>query len=80
MSGNEREGDALPRAMRIPEFCRRYRVGRSTTYKQIKTRRLRAKKIGDITIITPEDAEAWLRSLPVLGARRKSARRNCGGV
>jgi hypothetical protein len=66
--------------MRIPEFCRRYRVGRSTTFTLIKTGRLRAKKIGAITIITPEDAERWLRSLPVIGARREGTKRSGGGV
>jgi predicted DNA-binding transcriptional regulator AlpA len=39
-------------------------TSRATIYREIKARRLRAKKIGDRTIILPDDFDAWLQSLP----------------
>jgi predicted DNA-binding transcriptional regulator AlpA len=52
------------RAFSIPEFCSRYGVGRSTAYNEIKAGRLKIRKCGRRTIITDEDGEEWLRSLP----------------
>ena len=49
------------RAYRIPEFCWRYGVGRSTAYKLAKEGRLRLVKIGNRTLILHEDAEALLQ-------------------
>jgi excisionase family DNA binding protein len=54
------------RAMSIDEFCQRYAVGRTTVYEEIKQGRLRARKVRKRTIITDDDAEAWLQRLPVL--------------
>jgi len=52
------------RALSIAEFCRRYCVGRSKAYEEIKAGRLRATKIGRRTLIIVDDAEAWLLSRP----------------
>ena len=49
------------RAYRIPEFCWRYGIGRSTAYKLAKEGRLRFVKIGNRTLILYDDAEALLR-------------------
>jgi excisionase family DNA binding protein len=49
------------RAYRIPEFCWRYGVGRSTAYKLAKEGRLRLVKIGHRTLVLHDDAEALLR-------------------
>jgi excisionase family DNA binding protein len=54
------------RAMSIAEFCQRYGTGRTTAYQEIKAGRLRARKCGKRTIITDDDAEAWLRDLPTI--------------
>jgi excisionase family DNA binding protein len=54
------------RAMSIGEFCHRYSVGRTTAYEEIRQKRLRALKVRNRTIITLDDAEDWLRRLPVL--------------
>ena len=54
------------RAMSVDEFCRRYRVGRTTTYQEIKEGRLRARKVGKRTIIGDTDVEEWFRRLPVI--------------
>jgi hypothetical protein len=67
----EQQRRALQRAMNIAQFCQRYGIGRTTAYAEIKQKRLRGRKIGKRTIITEDDAEDWLRRLPVIegGAR-----------
>lgn len=65
----ERRSDQ-PRAQSIDQFCRCYGIGRTMVYAQIKTGRLRARKLGRRTIIIRDDAEEWLRNLPSAGARR----------
>ena len=52
------------RAISIEEFCRRYSLGRTKVYEEIKLGRLRARKIGRRTIVTQDDAENWLQHLP----------------
>jgi hypothetical protein len=66
------------RALCLPEFCRRYGVGRSKAYLEIKAGRLKARKCGDRTLVSTDDAEAWLRSLPVLGSAPTVGRRQNG--
>jgi excisionase family DNA binding protein len=56
-------------AMSIDEFCQRHAVGRTTVYGQIKQGRLLALKVGKRTLITEDDAEDWLRRLPVIETR-----------
>jgi excisionase family DNA binding protein len=63
---------ASPRAFSIDEFCRRYGVGRTTAYAEITAGRLRRLKVGKRSLITEDDAEAWLEGLssirPLTGA------------
>jgi excisionase family DNA binding protein len=66
----EQRRRALQRAMSIAEFCQRYGPGRTKTYEELKSGRLRARKIGKRTIITEDDAEDWLQRLPVIGGAR----------
>lgn len=54
------------RGMSIPEFSARYGPGRTKTYEEIKSGRLRVRKCGKRSIITEDDAEEWLRRLPIL--------------
>jgi len=54
------------RAMSVATFCRRYGLGRTRTYAELKAGRLRAHKIGKRTIITLDDAEQWLSQLPLM--------------
>jgi hypothetical protein len=56
------------RAMNIPEFCQRYGPGRTKTYAELKSGRLRGRKIGKRTIITEDDAEDWLQRLPTIAS------------
>jgi excisionase family DNA binding protein len=48
------------RAYRLPEFCWRYGIGRSTAYKLAKEGTLRFVKIGNRTLVLHDDAEALL--------------------
>lgn len=58
--------------MSIDEFCQRYGPGRTKAYEELKSGRLRERKIGKRTIIAEDDAEDWLRRLPTIesGAAR----------
>ena len=70
MTSIEQQRRPLRRAMSIPEFCERYGPGRTKTYEELKSGRLRARKIGKRTVITEDDAEDWLLRLPVVGVSR----------
>ena len=56
----------LQRAMSLSQFCERYGPGRTKAYEELKSGRLRARKIGKRIIIAEDDAEDWLRRLPVI--------------
>ena len=51
-------------ALTLDEFCRCYRVGRTTAYEEINAGRLTARKRGSRTLIAREEALRWFRSLP----------------
>jgi hypothetical protein len=70
ISEAERQRRARQRAMSVAQFCENYATGRTTAYQEINSGRLRARKCGKRTIITEDDAEDWLRSLPVIEAAR----------
>ena len=57
-------------ALSINAFCRVYSIGRTAAYAAIQSGRLQAQKSGRRTIIPVASAEAWLASLPALGAAR----------
>ncbi|MCK1542043.1 helix-turn-helix domain-containing protein [Bradyrhizobium sp. 179] len=56
---------AQARALTVDEFCREYRIGRTTFYQQVRLGHLRVRKIGKRSLIATEDAEAWFRTLDV---------------
>src|SRR5262245_55011488 len=62
----ELQRQARQRAMSLAQFCERYGPGRTKAYEEIKSGRLRARKIGKKTIIAEDDAEDWLSQLPVI--------------
>jgi excisionase family DNA binding protein len=66
ISTAERERRGRQRALSIALFCERYGVGRTIAYEEIKSGRLRGRKIGRRTIITEDDAEEWLQRLPTM--------------
>jgi hypothetical protein len=51
-------------AMTVPEFCRWARLGRTATYREIRSGRLKLRKVGAKSLILVSDAETWLQSLP----------------
>lgn len=70
ISETEGRRRATQRAMSIAEFCQRYSIGRTTAYQEIGSGRLRGRKIRKRTLIAQDDAEDWLRSLPIIEAAR----------
>jgi hypothetical protein len=56
--------------MSVAEFCERYGPGRTKAYEELRSGRLRGRKIGKRTIITEDDAKDWLRHLPAMEAAR----------
>ncbi|MGB6078510.1 MAG: helix-turn-helix domain-containing protein [Xanthobacteraceae bacterium] len=60
--------DRNRRAFPINVFCKRYGIGRSKAYDEIKAGRLTGVKSGRRTLIREEDAEKWLRSLPKISS------------
>jgi excisionase family DNA binding protein len=70
---------ARQRAMSIAQFSERYGPGRTTIYEEIKLGRLRARKCGKRTLITEDDAEDWLRSLPLVACNTKQTSCEPGG-
>jgi hypothetical protein len=53
-------------AFTVTDFRRRYGIGNTKLYEEIKAGRLRAVKLGTRTLILHNDAKAWERSLPEL--------------
>ena len=51
------------RALSVEQFCKRYGIGKSTLYVQIREGRLRLRKIGKRSVIAVEDAEIWFMNL-----------------
>lgn len=51
-------------ALEINELARRAKIGRTLLYEEIRSGRLKARKIGRRTIILAEDARAWLTAAP----------------
>lgn len=55
-------------ALTINDFCRRFSVGRTFAYAEIKAGRLIARKAGNRTVILHSDSERWAESLPPMHA------------
>jgi excisionase family DNA binding protein len=50
--------------MSIARFSEDYGIGRTKVYEELNSGRLRGRKIGTRTLISEDDAEAWLQRLP----------------
>jgi hypothetical protein len=70
MSDTEQLRPLPRRAMSLLQFCARYGPGRTKAYEELKSGRLRGRKVGKRTIIAEDDAEDWLRCLPVIEVGR----------
>ena len=64
ISDCEERRRARQRAMSIARFSEDYGIGRTKVYEELNSGRLRGRKIGTRTLISEDDAEAWLRCLP----------------
>jgi hypothetical protein len=52
-------------AFSVEEFATAYHIGRSSVFEEIKSGRLKARKVGNRTIITNQDADDWRQNLPL---------------
>jgi hypothetical protein len=52
-------------AFSVDSFADAHEVGRSAVFNEIKSGRLKARKVNNRTIITAEDAADWRESLPL---------------
>jgi excisionase family DNA binding protein len=59
-----------PLAYTIDEACLVARIGRNTIYKAINSGALRARKLGNKTLILRDDLRAWLEYLPLVEAEQ----------
>jgi excisionase family DNA binding protein len=53
-------------ALRIPEFCKAFGVGRSKFYELVARRELQPRKSGKQTLIPMSEARRWFDSLPTV--------------
>lgn len=52
--------------MTVADFCDRYRIGKTSLYREAAAGRLKLRKFGSATRIAREDAEAWAANLPIV--------------
>jgi predicted DNA-binding transcriptional regulator AlpA len=57
------------RVITIAEFLHRYSIGRTRFYEEVAAGRLRLRKLGKKSLVSLDDAEKWLASLPTVKAR-----------
>lgn len=50
-------------AFTVAEFCRRFSIGVTSFYEQVKAGRLRTVKVGRKTLVLRRDARAWIAAL-----------------
>jgi excisionase family DNA binding protein len=55
----------LKRALSVEQAAKAAGVGRTLLFEEIRKGHIAAKKVGRRTIITLDDLDAWLKSLPV---------------
>jgi excisionase family DNA binding protein len=54
----------IPELLTVADFCHRYRIGKTSLYREVNAGRLKLRKFGTATRITRADAEAWAANLP----------------
>ncbi len=52
-------------AFSVDEFCRWASIGRSLFYQEVKSGRIKLRKIGRKSVVIMPDAMSWLKDLPV---------------
>jgi hypothetical protein len=53
------------RSWSVPEFAARHGIGNTLAWELVKTGKLKARKIGNRTIVTAEDEAAFIAALPL---------------
>lgn len=56
--------DSLPELLTVNDFLQRFRIGRTSFYREVNKGSLRILKFGTATRIARVDAQAWVNSLP----------------
>jgi excisionase family DNA binding protein len=59
----------IRRALSVEQAAKAAGVGRTLLFEEIRKGRITARKVGRRTIITTDDLDAWLKSLPVKAAK-----------
>jgi hypothetical protein len=59
--------------MTVADFCARYRVGKTSLYREAAAGRIKLRKFGAATRIALEDAEAWAAGLPIIDGGANAA-------
>jgi excisionase family DNA binding protein len=59
----------LKRALSVEQAAKAAGVGRTLLFEEIRKGHIIARKVGRRTIITTDDLDAWLKSLPVKAAK-----------
>ena len=57
------------RMLSVNDFCTLYSIGRTKTYELIARRELKARRVGNRTLIPFDEAEAWASELPIATPR-----------
>jgi len=60
-------------AMTVKEFCKKYRIGTTKFYEEIKAGRLRAVKCGTRTLVLNRDSKSWENTLSEVYLPQSSA-------
>ena len=55
-----------PEAFTLEEFCRRVKMGRTRLYEEVRAGRLTIRKNGKRSVVTADEAQRYLNSLPLL--------------
>ncbi len=58
--------------MTVADFCDRYRIGKTSLYREAAAGRIKLRKFGAATRIAREDADAWAASLPIIAGGAKA--------
>ena len=64
--------DAELGAMTVKEFCKKYRIGTTKFYEEVKAGRLRAVKCGTRTLVLNRDSISWENSLSEVSPLRSA--------
>jgi len=63
--------DRSPAVFSVAEFCHIYGIGKTKTYEEVKSGRLRVVKIGRRTLVSVMDAQAWFEAYACQSARKR---------